>query len=135
MDRQRVLLLENDNALKCVLLDLFDDEGLEVTACDTLGELQAAVRQYPGAAVVSDSWARGDYMHLSAQHHAEIVAVAKSVPVVLTTGRSWAKYITEGDLGAVEILEKPYDLDRLLAALRVALERAASQLKARAAAC
>jgi DNA-binding response OmpR family regulator len=44
--------------------------------------------------------------------------------VILTTGREWAKHIAEGELGSVEIIEKPYDLARLLAAVRVALERA-----------
>jgi hypothetical protein len=31
-----------------VLIELFDDVGLEAIACDRLGELQARVRQYPG---------------------------------------------------------------------------------------
>jgi hypothetical protein len=48
MDRQRILLLEDDGALEGVLIELFDDVGLEAIACDRLGELQARVRQYPG---------------------------------------------------------------------------------------
>jgi DNA-binding response OmpR family regulator len=52
------------------------------------------------------------------------MALGKSAEVILTTGRDWAKHISEGELGSVEIIEKPYDLARLLAAVRVALERA-----------
>jgi DNA-binding NtrC family response regulator len=124
MDRQRVLVLENDAPLEGVLRDLFGDEGLDVTACKALTELQAGIRLYPRAAVVSDSWAQGDYLSLSPKHHAEIVALGRSAQVILTTGRDWAKHIAAGELGTVEILEKPYELDRLLAAVRVALERA-----------
>ena len=126
MDRQRVLVLENDAPLEGVLRDLFGDEGLDVTACASLAELQAGIQQYPRAAVVSDSWAQGDYLALSPQHRAEIVALANSAQVILTTGRAWASRIAQGELGTVEILEKPYDVDRLLAAVRTGLERASS---------
>ena len=124
MDRQRVLVLENDAPLEGVLRDLFGDEGLDVTACKSLTQLQAGIQQYPRAAVVSDSWAQGDYLELSPQHRAEIVALGRSAEVILTTGHYWAKHIAAGELGMVEIFEKPYDVDRLLAAVRVALERA-----------
>ena len=65
MDRQRVLVLENDAPLEGVLRDLLGDEGLDVTACESLAELQAGIQQYPRAAVISDSWAQGDYLSLS----------------------------------------------------------------------
>jgi hypothetical protein len=41
MDRQRVLVLENDAPLEGVFRDLFGDEGLEVTACASFTELQS----------------------------------------------------------------------------------------------
>ena len=126
MDRQRVLILENDAPLEGVLRDLFVDEGFDVTACKALAELQAGIQQYPRAVVVSDSWGQGDYLSLSPKHHAEIVALGRSAQVILTTGRAWAKHIAAGELGTVEIIEKPYELDRLLAAVRVALERASN---------
>jgi DNA-binding NtrC family response regulator len=120
------LLLAHDAQLAGMLRKLFGDEDLDVTACKSPSELAAGIQRYPGAAVVSDSWASGDYLALSPQHRAEIVALAKSAQVILTTGRSWARYIAPGELNAVEILEKPYDVDRLLAAVQAALERASS---------
>lgn len=127
MNRQRVLLLEDDGPLENLLCDLFEDEGLDVTVCGSLGELQAGVKQYPRAAVVSDSWARGDYFALTPRHHAEIVALGRTAAVVLTTGQEWARHSRKADLGIVEIVEKPYDLGRLMAAVRAALEQAAGQ--------
>ena len=45
MDRQRVLLLENDRPTESVLTELFGVESLEVTACASLAEIQAGVVQ------------------------------------------------------------------------------------------
>ncbi len=125
MSRQRVLLLENDAVLESILCDLFAEEGLEVSVCDSLAELLTLVPQYPRAAVVSDSWIAGDYQTLSAHHRAEIQALSEVAEVVLTTGADWARRIRRGEFGTVEIIEKPYTMDQLLVAVRAALARAA----------
>ncbi len=125
MNRQRVLLLENDGILESLLCDVFEDEGLDVTVCGSLAELQAGVKDYPRAAVVSDSWASGDYRSLRSNHRAEIVALASTAAVVLITGRPWARHIRKGELGSVEIVEKPFDLGHLMIAVRAALARPA----------
>jgi DNA-binding NtrC family response regulator len=132
MNRQRILLLENDGPLQGVLCDLFGYEELDVTVCSSLAEIQAGVRQYPSAAVVSDSWAMGDYAVLSPQHRAEIIDLARTAEVVLTTGQRWGRQMLDGELGTVAIVEKPYDMDRLMGAVRAALERSSRQLLARA---
>jgi DNA-binding NtrC family response regulator len=130
MNRQRILLLENDGALQGVLCDLFGYEDLDVTVCNTLAELKAGVKQYPRAAIVSDSWATGDYVALSPKHRAEIVELARTAEVVLTTGQRWGRHIPDGELGTVAIVEKPYDMDRLMDAVRAALRRSSRQLSA-----
>ena len=124
MFRQRVLLLENDAVLEAVLCDFFADEDLEVSLCATLAELQACVVQYPRAVVVSDSWKSSDYRSLSPLHRAEIVELAQSAEVILTTGSEWARLSGKGEFGTAQIVEKPYDLERLIAAVRAALEQA-----------
>ncbi|HLZ25750.1 MAG TPA: hypothetical protein VKV73_00335 [Chloroflexota bacterium] len=124
MNRQRILLLENDGALQGVLCDLFGYEDLDVTVCNSLAELRANVKQYPNAAVVSDSWAIGDYTALSPKHRAEILELSTMAEVVLTTGQRWGSRLLDGELGSVVIVEKPYDMDHLMLAVRAALERA-----------
>lgn len=124
MSRQRVLLLETDAVLKGVLCDLFGDENLDVSVCTSLDDIQTLVRQYPHAAVVSDSWTAGDFQTLSTRHRAEIEALSRVAEVVLTTGAQWARHIRTGELGRVQILEKPYSMDALLEAVHIALGRA-----------
>ena len=121
MPRARVLLLEDDPPLLAVLRDLFALEDINVTRCDSLADLQAAIARCPKAVVVSDSWARGDHQTLSAGHRAEILALNARAAVILTTGRTWATDPAQNDLGTVVVIPKPYDLDRLLAAVRTAL--------------
>jgi DNA-binding NtrC family response regulator len=127
MNRQRILLLENDGPLQGVLCDLFGYEDLDVTVCTSLAELQVGVKQYPTAAVVSDSWAMGDYQVLSPKHRTEIIDLARTAEIVLTTGQRWGRQMLDGELGTVAIVEKPYDMDRLMSAVRAALERSSSR--------
>ena len=126
LTRQRVLLLE-DSTLADVLCDLFEDEGLDVTVCGSLPELQMAVEQNPRAVVVTDSWTTSLETVLTPEHRKEILALAQTAEVILTTGRAWAHHSPKGDLGPVEIIEKPYDLEQLMAAVRAALERAVNK--------
>jgi DNA-binding NtrC family response regulator len=132
MNRQRILLLENDGALQGVLCDLFGYEDLDVTVCNSLADLRASVKEYPRAAVVSDSWAVGDYGALSPKHRSEILELSRTAEVVLTTGQRWGRQVLDGELGTVVIVEKPYDMDRLMVAVRAALERATLVAPARA---
>lgn len=126
MSHQRVLLLETDRVLETVLCDVFADDGLEVSLCSSLADIHALLKDYPLAAVVSDSWTPGEYQTLSAGHRAEILALGATAQVVLTTGADWARRIRAGDLGSVVIVEKPYSMDELLDAVRGALARAAN---------
>ena len=129
MNRQRILLLENDAPTESFLCELFGDEGLDVTLCGSLSELLANVAQYPQAAVISDSWADGEYQTLTPQHRGEIVALAGMAEIVLTTGRAWARHIQQGELGTATIVEKPYDVSRLMIAVRTALGRARARIR------
>jgi DNA-binding response OmpR family regulator len=115
-----VLLLEDDAATRGLLLDLFNDEGIEVTVCGSLRTLQSAVTSHPGAVVVSDSWSGVDNRAISQQLRAEIMALGSNAPVIPTTGRSWGNNIRSGEFGNVIVLPKPYDLDELMVLIRSA---------------
>ncbi len=118
--RSRVLLLEDQPELRDVLLELLEDEDVDVTLCASLAELRLAVVAHPGAVVVTDSWSQTDSTVLSAEQRADLIALGKSAPVIVTTGRAWATTSEEGELGNVIILPKPYDLDQLVQLVRSA---------------
>jgi DNA-binding NtrC family response regulator len=122
MVRARVLLLEDDPVLMDVLREVLEDESLDVTVCTSLGEIKAAIRQFPEAIVVSDSWNEHEHEALSAQQRDEIVALGRTAAVILATGRTWAARSHEGEFGSVVVVQKPYDLTRLIEAIRTALE-------------
>jgi DNA-binding NtrC family response regulator len=124
--RSRILLLEDNAALRGVLLELLADEALDVTLCTSLAELRLAVAAHPGAVVVTDSWYQTDSTVLSAEQRIDLIALGQSAPVIVTTARAWATVGEVGELGNVVILPKPYDLDRLMLLVRSALRLTSS---------
>ena len=123
MIRQRILLHENDDAILGLLCDLFADESLDVTVCDSLDEIKTMILHYPLAVVVSDSWINSDNHVLNPRHRADIIELSKTAEVVLITARQWALNIHEGELGSAIIVIKPFDLSLLMTVIRGALAR------------
>jgi DNA-binding NtrC family response regulator len=124
MSHPRVLLYESEAALASILLQFFAEEQIEVSRCTSLEEIQAALRDFPSAIVVSDSWSHDRRGQISAREYDEIVALGRVAPVIVTTGRSWAARASELLLGdRVVVIPKPYDIDQLLDSIRVAAER------------
>jgi DNA-binding NtrC family response regulator len=127
MGHPHVLLCESDDALRSVLQYLFADEGIEVMLCASLEEIEQRLAVEQHAVVVTDSWT-GSVRHLSASDREGLTRVASSAPVVLTTARPWTADVAALGLGeAVMVLDKPYDLDDLLACVRQAERRAWGQ--------
>jgi DNA-binding NtrC family response regulator len=125
LTRLRVVLFEDDPILAAVLLEVFADEDIDVSRCESLDEIHCAVRQYPGAVVVSDSWSSTLSVKLGEAERAEIDALARTAAVILTTGRTWgARRGPEWQFGErVLVVPKPYDLDQLMGAVRTAAAR------------
>jgi DNA-binding NtrC family response regulator len=113
----RILLFEDDHDLLAVVQELFIEEGLRVTLCDSRDGLTAALLRYPRAIVVTDSWAPPS-VDLDPHHRDEINALAGQAPVILMTGRAWASSVGPGVFDRrVHIVMKPFELDRLLDAV------------------
>jgi DNA-binding response OmpR family regulator len=121
MRRGRVLLLEDDRALRGLLQEALTMEGFEVTTCDTFQEIRDAAQKHAADIVVADFWG-GSQRTLPESERQEILQLGSFLPVVLLTGRTWAADITAGELGARAVIRKPFDLDNLLAAIDTALD-------------
>ena len=121
MSRGRVLLLEDDLALRGLLHEVLGLEDFEVVLCESYETIRAAAASAQGDIIVADFWGAAQRT-LSDSGRAQIVELALLMPVVLLTGRNWAYGVTAEELGAWALMHKPFDLDELLKAIDDALQ-------------
>jgi DNA-binding response OmpR family regulator len=113
MTGRRALLLEDDVALRDLLVEAFAGEGYEVQACDSFDEVRKAASRAEADIVIADFWG-GSQRTLPESDRDEIRELCSYLPVVLLTGCSWAADTTAEELGAIALIRKPFDLDVLL---------------------
>jgi DNA-binding NtrC family response regulator len=126
--RRRVLVWEDDAALRSLLLDPLADDGYAVTVCSSLVELQRAASQGLGDVAVADSWGPS-HRALNGEEREQIGQLGRHVPTVLLASRGWAHQTTAAELGVSVLLLEPMDIEdfstavRALAPARAAHER------------
>jgi DNA-binding NtrC family response regulator len=113
MMRGRVLLLEDDLALRGLLQEALLGEDFEVRPSDSFEELRQRAAEREADLVIADFWG-GSQRTLPDDERAEIVELCALMPVVLLTGRTWAADTTAAELGARALMTKPFDLEDLL---------------------
>jgi DNA-binding response OmpR family regulator len=116
MALRRALLLEDDVALRELLLEAFAGEDIEVRICDTFAEVRDAARLREAEIVIADFWG-GSQRTLPQSDREDIRELASYLPVILLTGRTWAAETSAEELGARALMRKPFDLDDLLHAV------------------
>jgi two-component system nitrogen regulation response regulator GlnG len=120
MARRRALLLEDDVALRDLLLETFASEDFEVRTCKTVDEVRTAAGRAEADVVIADFWG-GSQRTLSQSEGDDIRDLSSYLPVVLLTGRTWASETTAEELGVRALIRKPFDLDDLLRSVRQAV--------------
>jgi DNA-binding NtrC family response regulator len=113
MARRRALLLEDDPALRDLLLEAFASEHIEVRTCDTFEEVRDAAARRDADVVIADFWG-GSQRTLPDSDRSDIRELCSYLPVILITGRTWASETSAEELGAHALVRKPFDLDDLL---------------------
>src|SRR5437660_12537109 len=113
MTGRRALLLEDDVALRDLLLEALSGEGFEVRTCSSFPEVRDAAARAEAEIVVADFWG-GSQRTLPDSDRQEIRELCSYLPVVLLTGRTWPAETTAEKLGARALIRKPFDLDWLL---------------------
>jgi two-component system phosphate regulon response regulator PhoB len=118
MAGRRALLLEDDVALRDLLLEAFASEDIEVRTCDTFEEVRERAARSEADLVVADFWG-GSQRTLPQSDRDEIRELCSYLPVILLTGRTWASETSAEELGAHALIRKPFDLDDLLRAVEL----------------
>jgi DNA-binding response OmpR family regulator len=111
--RRRAILLEDDHALRDLLVEALAGEGFEVQIGDSFEEVRSAAASGDADVVIADFWG-GSQRTLPDSDRDEIRELCSYLPVILLTGRSWAADTTADELGAHALIRKPFDLDFLL---------------------
>jgi len=115
-EKPSILVVEDDEDCRTVLADLLEMSGYAVLACgEAHRAVQMAKESVPSLVLVDFMMPDADGGWLVRSLRAEGGRLAE-VPVVLTTGSSMGREIAES-LG-VRSLEKPFDMNRLLAIVR-----------------
>src|SRR5690348_1853964 len=86
---RRAILLEDDRALRDLLLEALASEGFEVRAGDSFEDIRGAAARREADIVVADFWG-GSQRTLPDSERQEILELCSYLPVVLLTGRTWA---------------------------------------------
>lgn len=111
-----ILVVEDDDAFRTILLSAFQDRGFEAEGvADAAAAVRVAERESPEMAVVD--------LRLPDQSGLEVVKRLKAIDastsiVVLTGYGSIATALESVRLGATHYLTKPTDADRILAAFQ-----------------
>ncbi|MEU7841350.1 response regulator transcription factor [Micromonospora sp. NPDC049114] len=121
IDRPRLLLVEDDNALSALLTDLLTEEGYEVeVAGDGQSGLHRALARDYDVLVVDRGLPVLDGLGLVTRLRARGV----TCPVLLLTARGTLDDRVQGlDAGAEDYLVKPFEVPELLARLRALRRR------------
>lgn len=118
----RVLVLEDDQVLREILIELLSEEGFDAAGYHSYTAVRQAVRQ--GARLlVADFWG-SSHVSLEPNEREQIKEVAAELPTILLTARAWAEDIRADDLGLLCILSKPPVIDELLLQVRLGVSSA-----------
>jgi DNA-binding response OmpR family regulator len=107
----RLLLIEDDGALRQVLTEYFADEGYEVLAAASDEAIPADLG--PGSVHVIVTDAFGQTQQPGEPDRSRLHRLGMLAPTVLYTARVWAAEARPGDLGVAAIVLKPADLESL----------------------
>lgn len=110
---QRVLVVEDDADLRLLVVQVLELAGFEVLHLSDFACAGALLDRQSVDLVIADLPEGG---HLDAVRHLSVRE--RGVPLLICTGCPKAGAMDPGELGAAEIIMKPYEMEALLKAAR-----------------
>lgn len=107
-----ILLVEDEPLVRDLLEAIPTDDGHDVRVFVSYEQILRAACEDSGALVIADFWGLS-HQELDDDERQQVVAIARTVPTIVVTGRTWARTITAEELGLVALLRKPFDLDEM----------------------
>jgi DNA-binding response OmpR family regulator len=121
--KKKILIVEDDVALSRALFDTLTYEGFDaVVAADATCAIRVAAEIHPDLVLLDVSLPDGDGFDLFGPLHAR----GRSAVIFLTARSQKMDKLRGLGLGADDYVTKPFDLEELLARVRVALRRSGS---------
>ena len=120
-----ILLLEDDPLIRDLVEAVLGDDGYDVLVCRSFGQLLARAAEVPGALAVTDFWGRS-HETLSDEEREQVEQLARTVPTIMVTARTWVRTTAPADLGLMALVGKPFDIDDLAGVVTASLQRIAA---------
>ena len=119
----RVLLVDDDDAIRTVVAQALRRAGHEVRTAASLAELDREMRAHPPQVLLTDVvLPDGDGI----DHAMRVLADHPGIPVIVLSARNTlTTAVRANEAGAYDYLPKPFDLDTLTRTVAAALERRA----------
>jgi len=123
----RILIVEDELAMRTALADVLEDEGYRViTAADGAAGLDRAIKEKPDLVLLDIMMPKLDGFAVCA----ELRRLGHTEPILMLTAKGQVEdRVTGLDVGADDYLVKPFSTDELLARVRAVLRRTQRQAK------
>ncbi|MBF0557686.1 MAG: sigma-54-dependent Fis family transcriptional regulator [Nitrospirae bacterium] len=121
MNKEVILIVDDEEGIRESLSGIFEDEGYEVISCGSGEEALGMIRDHMPDVLILDVWLPG-------MDGIETLSKAKEIdgnlPVIVISGHGNIESAVKATrLGAYDFLEKPLSLEKVLIVTRRALER------------
>ena len=128
MPAAHILIVDDEPDIRAAVRDILEDEGYRVTLAEDAAAARAARTAQALDAVLLDIWMPGtDGISLLREWAG---SGALDIPVVMMSGHGTVETAVEATrLGAVDYVEKPLSLAKLLRTVRTALEEGGRRKK------